>query len=136
MQSNGDRPPDIDYGAILAVFWAEAEDGVAAMEASLLKLESRPDDADALAHIFRVVHTLKGNAGQFGFTTLETLSHTAEDLLGDIRSQKVAVTPERIDLLLETVDALRDLLAKAAVGEDEPPPEHAALLRRLRARCA
>jgi two-component system, chemotaxis family, sensor kinase CheA len=56
---------DIDNELLLKTFIAENEDGLARMEQALLELESRPDDAELLNTVFRVIHTFKGNAAIF-----------------------------------------------------------------------
>lgn len=121
----------IDHEAIVQVFLAQSEEGLTAAEERLVHLESRPDDAEALAEVFRVVHTLKGDAGSVGFAAMADFAHGVEDLLDGLREGRQAVTSERITLLLEAVDALRELLAGAAAGVDETRPAHHELLRRL-----
>ena len=61
---------EIDRQALVEVFLAEAEENLSAIEHSLLALETSPRDAEALATVFRAVHTLKGNSASLGFTGL------------------------------------------------------------------
>ena len=49
---------EIDRKALVEVFLAEAEESLSAIEHSLLALETSPHDAEALATVFRAVHTL------------------------------------------------------------------------------
>jgi two-component system chemotaxis sensor kinase CheA len=125
---------DIDYPVLLAMFQAEAGENLAAMEEALVGLEHSPDDAERLNTLFRAAHTLKGNADSLGLRPLAELAHALEDLLDLFRGRKLPVTRERIDVLLESVDVLRALLA-AAQGPSEAgaPP---ALLGRLHAATA
>jgi two-component system chemotaxis sensor kinase CheA len=121
----------VDHEAIVQVFLAQSEEGLTAAEERLVALESRPDDAEALGEVFRVIHTLKGDAGSLGFAAMADFTHGVEDLLDGLREGRQAVTSERVTLLLEAVDALRELLADAAVGLDETRPAHRELRRRL-----
>jgi two-component system chemotaxis sensor kinase CheA len=125
---------DIDYPALLAMFHAEAGENLASMEEALVGVENSPDDAERLNTLFRAAHTLKGNADSLGLRPLAELAHALEDLLDLFRGRKLTVTRERIDVLLESVDALRALLA-ASQGPSETgaPP---ALLERLHAATA
>ena len=123
----------IDHEAIVQVFLAQSEEGLFAMEEGLVALESRPEDSETLGEIFRVVHTLKGDAGSLGFAALAEFSHKLEDLLDDLRSGKAKATSDRVTLLLQAVDVLRGLVSNAVAGIDEAQPAHQELLRRLSA---
>ena len=122
----------VDRDALLRTFLAEAEESLALMEDRLLELEEDPAAPDALAEIFRVVHTLKGNAGIFGFEAVASLAHALEDTLDPLRAGRAPVTVELVDLLLETLDALRRLLNEAQDGRTAPGAEDRALIDALR----
>jgi len=126
---------DVDYQALLAVFQAEARENLATMEESLVLLEQQPDDAEVVNTLFRMAHTLKGNADGLGLRPLAELAHALEDLLQSFREGKLRVTPARVDVLLESVDALRTLLTRAnAPSEDAAPAELLARIRKAVAR--
>jgi two-component system chemotaxis sensor kinase CheA len=118
---------------VLRLFVAESEEGLTLMESGLLRLEQHPGDSETAARVFRAAHTLKGNSGAFGLTALGALAHTVEDVLDDLREGRSPVTPERITLLLEGVDALRQLLARGSEAPQELRGPHAELRRRLAA---
>lgn len=96
--------------ALLDAFIAESDEGLAAAEEALLVLERTPEDAGALASVFRAVHTLKGNSGIFDFEAIARIAHAMEDLLDRLRAGQTVVSNGIITLLLESVDALRGLL--------------------------
>ena len=96
--------------ALLDAFIAESDEGLAAAEEALLVLERSPEDAGALASVFRAVHTLKGNSGIFDFEAIARIAHAMEDLLDRLRAGQTVVSNGIITLLLESVDALRGLL--------------------------
>jgi len=126
---------DVDYQALLAVFQAEARENLATMEESLVLLEQQPDDAEVVNTLFRMAHTLKGNADGLGLRPLAELGHALEDLLQSFREGELRVTPARVDVLLESVDALRTLLTRAhAPSEDAAPAELLARIRKAAAR--
>lgn len=124
----------IDRDALLQTFLAEAEESLARMEDRLLALEEdpeTPDAPDALAEIFRVVHTLKGNAGIFGFSSLTAMGHALEDVLDPVRAGKGAVDAELTGLMLDGLDGLRRSLANAVAGDDRTSADDERLLGRL-----
>lgn len=117
--------------AVLRLFVAESEDGFALMQSGLLRMERHPGDREAVAQVFRAAHSLKGNSGAFGLTALGALAHAVEDVLDDLREGRSPVTPERITLLQEGVDALRQLLARGSEAPQELQGPHEELRRRL-----
>lgn len=91
-------------------FLIESQEGLDRMEHCLTVLESRPDDADLLAEIFRAVHTIKGTTGFLGFGRLEALAHAGENLLGQLRDGELKASPAIITGLLSLLDRLRAIL--------------------------
>jgi len=84
-----------------AAFVAEAEDGITDLNNALLALEADPEDAEAMDDVFRVAHTLKGNAAAMGYEGVSDFGHALEDLLDAVRQGDREVTPELMDLLFE-----------------------------------
>ncbi|MDZ5812689.1 Hpt domain-containing protein, partial [Halorubrum sp. AD140] len=114
-----------------AAFVAEAEDGITDLNNALLALEADPEDAEAMDDVFRVAHTLKGNAAAMGYDDVSDFGHALEDLLDAVRRGDRGVTPELMDLLFEGVDAVEAMVAEIdADGEVTTDPSD--LERRLR----
>ncbi|KAB1188708.1 MULTISPECIES: chemotaxis protein CheA [Haloferax] len=91
-------------------FITESEESITQLNNSLLSLESNPDDTDAIDDIFRQAHTLKGNFGAMGFDNAATVAHAVEDLLDEIRHERLDVTAERMDLVFDGMDLIVDIL--------------------------
>ncbi len=104
---------DLDRDALVRLFLEESEEGLVAIEQALVTLEASPQDTGSLHTLFRVAHTLKGNSASLGLAELAEVTHALEDVLDRLRSGSLAVNPQVVDLLLESVDALRELLAEA-----------------------
>jgi two-component system chemotaxis sensor kinase CheA len=107
---------DFDRDAVLTSFVAETQEGLDLMEQSLLAMESSSGGAELLDDIFRVAHTLKGNATSLEFGDLAGFAHATEDLLDVLREQNADVSADVISLLLKAVDELRALLIATAAG--------------------
>ena len=58
---------DKDLERFEATFFEEAGEHVSAMEDALITLETCPNDTELLNAIFRAAHSIKGEAGTFGF---------------------------------------------------------------------
>jgi two-component system chemotaxis sensor kinase CheA len=120
-------------------FLSEAQEFVETLSRNLLSMdgdrERREPDPEKINEVFRGWHTLKGLAGTFGVDSLARLAHREEYLLDDIRMGRAPLTPEILDILLESVEAAMKVLA--AVGETGDPatdaagPEIERLLARL-----
>lgn len=95
---------------IIDDFLVEADELINSLDNNFVKLESSPEDLDLLNEIFRAVHTVKGTSSFLGFEQVITLSHRMEDILNKLRKSEMAVTPEVMDLLLESLDLLKVLL--------------------------
>jgi two-component system, chemotaxis family, sensor kinase CheA len=110
---------DFDRGAVLASFLVESEEGLDLMEQALIQMESNPSDSELLNTIFRVAHSIKGNAASLELPQLAGFAHVVEDLLDIFREQHVQPSPELISLLLKAVDELRAMVSGAQSGPVE-----------------
>jgi two-component system, chemotaxis family, sensor kinase CheA len=111
---------DFDREAVLASFLVESEEGLDLMEQALVQMESSPSDPELLHSIFRVAHTLKGNATSLELSELAGFAHVIEDLLDVFREQQALPGADLISLLLKAVDELRAMVSNAAAAG---PPE-------------
>jgi len=80
------------------------------LEGTLLQLENNPQDAESIAELFRVVHTIKGTASMFGFANMGKLTHDVEDLFQIVRTGELNVNEHIIKISFSTVDLLRSML--------------------------
>jgi two-component system chemotaxis sensor kinase CheA len=110
---------DFDREAVLASFLVESEEGLDIMEQALVQMESTPSDPELLPNIFRVAHSLKGNATSLGLNELAGFAHVVEDLLDVFREQQAVPSADLISLLLKAVDELRAMVSKAKAGPHE-----------------
>src|SRR5579871_6560170 len=107
----------IDLTQFHATFYEESDEAVAAMEAALLNLEVGSVDPEAINTIFRVAHSIKGGAATFGFSQITSFTHSLENLLDQLREQRMTMTSSLLDLLLRSVDILRELLRAQQTGQ-------------------
>ncbi len=95
---------------IRAIFLEESYEGLDVMESGLLSLDHGHADLDIINDIFRAAHSIKGGAGTFGFEEVAGFTHGVETLLDQMRDGERSVTQEGVDLLLQSVDCLREML--------------------------
>lgn len=93
----------------LDVFLEEAREHIDNLNKYLLELESNPAQ-EIVDEIFRSAHTLKGMSGTMGYIQLSELTHEMENLLQEIRNNKIRINEEIVDALLQCVDTLEVLI--------------------------
>jgi len=95
---------------IMEDFLVEAFEMIEQLDQDLVELESNPDDLDLLNKIFRVAHTIKGSGSFLNLDVLTRLTHHMEDILNKARKGELRITPEIMDVILESVDMMKALL--------------------------
>ncbi len=93
----------VDLTQFHQTFFEESREGLDAMEAALLALDSGQGDAELVHTIFRAAHSIKGGAATFGFADVAAFTHVAESLLEEVRSERRSADEKLIDLLLRSV---------------------------------
>lgn len=106
----------MDISRFHAAFFEESREGLQAMEAGLLRLESAEPDLDTINVVFRAAHSIKGGAATFGFRAVTDLTHLLETLLEEARAGSRRLDGASVDALLEAVDVLGGLLQVAEHG--------------------
>ncbi|WP_334021043.1 chemotaxis protein CheA [Alteromonas sp. S015] len=112
----------IDIEQFHGVFFDESDEHLDDMEQLLMSLDVEYPDPEELNSIFRAAHSIKGGSGIFGFDALMNLTHVMENLLDKARNNELCVTADVVNILLETLDLLKDTL-NAYRDETEIPQE-------------
>ncbi|EGH3929389.1 hybrid sensor histidine kinase/response regulator [Campylobacter upsaliensis] len=117
-----------DMQEILEDFLVEAFELVEQIDHDLVELESNPEDLELLNRIFRVAHTVKGSSSFLNFDVLTKLTHHMEDVLNKARHGELKITPDIMDVVLESIDRMKTLLNSirdngndSAIGMDIEP---------------
>lgn len=107
---------DINNEELLRDFFSEAEQQVEVLESNILVIEQDPGNHDAIDEIFRAAHTLKGGSATVEMTELAEFTHAMEDSLDQIRAGSIQVTGDVVDVLLNSLDVIKEMLAARADG--------------------
>ncbi len=123
---------------LVSDFISEAVAHLESAEAGLLAVEQAPEDIDSINAVFRAFHTIKGVAGFLDRRQIGSLAHAAESLLDAARQKKLELTGGTLDVVLESLDTMRVLIASLSeavkTGRAEPAqPGLKALIDRLHA---
>jgi two-component system chemotaxis sensor kinase CheA len=118
---------------ILQDFLVEAGEILELLSEQLVDLEQRPDDYDLLNAIFRGFHTVKGGAGFLQLNPLVDCCHEAENVFDILRNGKRTVTSDLMDVILESLDTVKEMFDAVRNGQKPSPatPELLTTLHRL-----
>lgn len=101
----------IDLSQFRQVFIEESYEGLDNMEQALMALDINAIDSETINAIFRAAHSIKGGGATFGYSALAGFTHVLETLLDQVRSGQRGLDANSVNLLLKSVDAMRDMLA-------------------------
>ena len=135
-ESAGGAGADFDLSQFYEIFFEEAGENLDQMEQMLLDLDLSAADDEELNGIFRCAHSIKGGAATFGFADVAELTHQMESLLDRLRRHELQPVPAMVDVLLESADASRSLLARHQAGGAGESLDTSALVRRIAALAA
>lgn len=92
------------------IFLAEALENYEEINRLLTSVEKNPGDKNTIHALFRITHTLKGNASGMGYTGISELAHILEDLFGEIRIGRITLDQNLFTNLFKAVDVLGNLI--------------------------
>src|SRR5580700_8121723 len=116
---------------IVQDFLVESYENLDRLDRDLVGLEKNPKDRDALAGVFRTIHTIKGTCGFLGFNKLEKVAHVGENLLTRLRDGQLTLNQELTTALLAMVDAVRQMLGSIEANGGEGERDDASLIATL-----
>ncbi len=101
---------------ILMDFISETRENLDAIEVCLVGLEKDPGNIDMINDIFRPFHTIKGVSGFLSLKKINRLAHSTENLLDSARSSDLLINDTAVDVILESVDILKQLMARVQLS--------------------
>lgn len=123
----------MDVSQYLEIFIDETSEHIQSLSDCIMTLEKEPDNKDTINEIFRAAHSLKGMAGTMGFKRMQHLTHDMENVFQEVRSDKVKVTSDMIDLLFQCLDAIEGYLETIKETSDEGTEDNEAIIKGLNA---
>jgi len=107
--SSGDEPPmqiEVD-DELIEEFFCEFNEMYADLESNLVQLESVPDDKALINRLFRNIHSVKSNLRMIGFDAVSDFVHILENLLDDIREDRLSYDAGLSDVILLSIDRVK-----------------------------
>src|ERR1700749_1300891 len=115
---------------LLREFVAETNERLTVVDVELVRFEQDPNNAQILANVFRLVHTIKGTCGFLALPRLEALAHAAETVMGKFRDG-MPVTADAVTIILSTIDRIKKILEEIEALQQEPNGNDADLIEIL-----
>jgi two-component system, chemotaxis family, sensor kinase CheA len=101
---------------LFRIYIEDARGHLEALDHALLSLERDGENPEIVTAVLGPLHTLKGNSGMMGFSTVKDYVHRLEDVFARIRDGALLLSPALFETLFAGASALRDA-AEAAVRE-------------------
>lgn len=92
------------------LFLAEALSHHEELNKLFIELEKDLTNSSHINHIFRRLHTLKGDAAGMGFEAIAELTHAMEDIFSEMKKQGWKIEKEDFNHLFRALDKLGELL--------------------------
>lgn len=124
--------PD-DLKEVVKDFLVESQESLDTIDQDLMFMESNPGDKEKIGSVFRSIHSIKGACGFLGFTKLEKVSHSGENVLSKIRDGHLSLTKPVMEALLKMIDAVRKILVELESTEEEGNEDFSPLVATLAA---
>lgn len=121
----------MDVSQYLEIFIDESAEHIQTLSDCIMTLESEPDNKDTINELFRAAHSLKGMAGTMGFKRMQHLTHDMENVFQEVRSEKIVVDSEMIDLLFKCLDAIDAYLENIKATSDEGTEDNELIIKTL-----
>jgi two-component system chemotaxis sensor kinase CheA len=92
------------------IFLAEAIENFEEINRLMTHLEKNSGDKGTIHALFRITHTLKGNAAGMGYSAIAEMAHVLEDLFGEVRDGRIVLDQSLFSSLFKAVDVLGNLV--------------------------
>ena len=86
----------------------------------ILTLKSSQNDPVTLTRLLRSLHTIKGNSRMLGFSTIEKLAHSVEDIYKSVKDGQIKNSDRLVKLVFAVADKIEScVLSVTKKGTDE-----------------
>ncbi|MCW9014459.1 MAG: hybrid sensor histidine kinase/response regulator [Gammaproteobacteria bacterium] len=123
--------PDTIDPVMLDLFRTELDNNIETLANGLLNLEQQEDGDKTLEQLMRSSHSIKGAAKLVCIDTVVKLAHAMEDYFVAAQNKQVQITENAIDLLLKSIDLLKEISLLAANEHRSWADKNAAMLSTL-----
>lgn len=92
------------------IYFEECDDLIDNLEQILVNIDLTSLSSETINIIFRCFHSIKGGSATFGFNSITSFTHIVENYLDLVRKEQLSLNVNSLDLLLKSIDCLRNLI--------------------------
>ena len=100
------------------IFYGEFMDKLTCVEDALLDVQNGAYDKENINEVFRSMHTVKSTADLLGMIDVVSITHKAEDLLDEVRNDKVILDDKLCTIYIELKQLIVELIDNTLNGID------------------
>lgn len=125
----------VDTSALLGDYLDDASRHLDALDNALLTIEREKDlsdiDRDLVTGLLGSLHTLKGNSGMMGFTTVQKFVHQLEGVFKRLLDAPELLTVDTLNVLFDSATILRNAVEQIGSNPQPDLSQEAAFLETL-----
>lgn len=99
-----------ELNEIINIFKTESEEIIDRLNNNLLELEKDTDNKDLIVLLFRDTHSIKGAARMTGFSNVQKIAHSMEDILSLAKEDSLKLTSKIADVMYQSVDLMSKII--------------------------
>ena len=107
-----------DLDDFKATYFDECSELLTELEEQFAAIEAGDRSSERLNAVFRAIHSIKGGAGAFGFSSLVAFAHAYETLLDYVRDGRIELSDAVATLCIRANDIVADFVAAARDGAE------------------
>ncbi|TYQ16674.1 UNVERIFIED_CONTAM: Chemotaxis protein histidine kinase and related kinases [Acetivibrio alkalicellulosi] len=92
---------------LFSIFIEETKEQMESMLKFLETIEDSSDNKDVINSLFRIAHSMKGSSASMGYSKMAELTHNMENILQEIRDDKIKISKDITELLFVCRDFLK-----------------------------
>ncbi|MDD3014640.1 MAG: chemotaxis protein CheA [Candidatus Gastranaerophilales bacterium] len=109
----------VDYQEYLPDFIAKALEDLEIIETNAIELDNDYGNMEVINSMFRSFHNIKGSSGFVGQDVIQKIAHQTETLMDGCRKDTIKVNKQIIDLILNSVDFIKQICEDINIVNDE-----------------
>ncbi|HEX2934885.1 MAG TPA: Hpt domain-containing protein, partial [Bacteroidales bacterium] len=113
----------VDISHLKEKFIEEAEVLLISLDNTLIELE-KEGNSNSVDEVFRIIHTIKGASGMFGFGKVVEITHETESMFDLVRSGKLNLSSDMIELTFSIADHIRTLINSKETTDEHILNQH------------
>lgn len=98
---------------LMSIFQTESEEILERIFETLMNLEAHPDNKDLTASLYRDLHSIKGAVRMVGFTNIQDVFHTIEDIFDVVNSHNLELDAPKIKIISKSLEIMSKYLQES-----------------------